>query len=99
MRNSKHVEVEREAPATFYLPAHPGAHQTRHSRVVKDDFTIETFTLPLEAARGKVREILNRTTKNGHLEVVESWRQLSDGKRIHNAALADGGLGRKTISR
>ena len=79
MRNPEPFKVVREAPAGRYLPVCPGADQARYSRV-KDDFAIETFTLPLEAARRKVREILNRTTKNSHLEVVESWRQLSDGK-------------------
>jgi hypothetical protein len=53
--------------------------RARHSRAT-DDFAVETFILPLEAARRKAREILNRTATNGHLEVVESWRQLSDGK-------------------
>lgn len=72
------MKVERKAPAG--LSIYPSADQTRRSSVVKDDFAIETFTLPVDAARGKVREILNRTTRNGRLEVVEGWRQLSDGK-------------------
>ena len=72
------MKAERKAPTG--LSIYRSADQTRRSSVIKDDFAIETFTLPLEAARGKVREILNRTTRSGHLEVVEGWRQLSDGK-------------------
>jgi hypothetical protein len=79
MRNPGPIKLVREALAGPYLPVCRGADQARRSRV-KDDFAIEIFTLPLEAARRKVREILDRTTKNGHLDVVESWRQLSDGK-------------------
>ena len=73
------MKVEREAPAGS-VDLIQARIRTRRSSVVKDDSAIETFTLPVDAARGKVREILNRTTRNGRLEVVEGWRQLSDGK-------------------
>jgi hypothetical protein len=72
------MKVEREAPED--LSIYPSAVQTRRSSAVKDDVAIETFILSLEEARGKVREILNRTPRSGHHKVVEGWRQLSDGK-------------------
>ncbi|MBX9651799.1 MAG: hypothetical protein K2X57_32580 [Xanthobacteraceae bacterium] len=40
---------------------------------------IETFTLPLEAARRKVRDIIGSTQQRGDLGIVERWRQLPDG--------------------
>ena len=45
-----------------------------------DDSALQTFTLPLEAARLKVRDILGSIPRRGHLEIVERWRQLPDGK-------------------
>jgi hypothetical protein len=40
----------------------------------------EIFTLPIEAARRKAREILDRLPQAGTTTVVENWRQLSDGR-------------------
>jgi hypothetical protein len=40
----------------------------------------ETFTLPLEAARVKAREILNQFPQGGYMTIVERWRQLPDGQ-------------------
>jgi hypothetical protein len=40
----------------------------------------ETFTLPIDAARRKAREILDQFPQGGYLAVVENWRQLSDGQ-------------------
>jgi hypothetical protein len=40
----------------------------------------ETFTLPLEAARLKAREILIEFPRGGHMTIVEQWRQLPDGQ-------------------
>ena len=40
----------------------------------------QVFTLPLEAARRKAREIIDRAPGNGLISVVEKWRQLPDGK-------------------
>ena len=40
----------------------------------------EVFTLPIEAARLKAREILNQFPQAGYTAVVENWRQLSDGQ-------------------
>jgi hypothetical protein len=61
-------------------------HLTAGSRVLRshdatdnDGFVAETFTLPLEAARRKVRDIFDRVPQRGYLEIVERWRQLPDG--------------------
>jgi hypothetical protein len=38
------------------------------------------FTLPIEAARLKAREILAQFPQAGYVTVVENWRQLPDGQ-------------------
>jgi len=38
------------------------------------------FTLQIEAARLKVREILGQIPQAGYAAVVENWRQLPDGQ-------------------
>ena len=40
----------------------------------------EIFTLPIEAARLKAREILGQFPQAGYATVVENWRQLPDGQ-------------------
>ena len=40
----------------------------------------EIFTLPIDAARLKAREIIDQSPQRGYLPIVENWRQLSDGK-------------------
>ena len=40
----------------------------------------EIFTLPVDAARLKAREIIDQSPQSGYLPIVENWRQLSDGK-------------------
>jgi hypothetical protein len=40
----------------------------------------EIFTLPVDVARLKVREILNQFPQGGYMAVVENWRQLPDGR-------------------
>jgi len=40
----------------------------------------KTFTLPVDAARLKAREILNEFPRAGYTPVVENWRQLPDGQ-------------------
>jgi hypothetical protein len=52
----------------------------RHRSIDKDDVSFETYTLSLEAARLKARDILNRGPARGQRQTVEGWRQLSDGK-------------------
>jgi hypothetical protein len=40
----------------------------------------EVFTLPLELARSKAREIIDQSPQSGFTSVVEKWRQLPDGR-------------------
>lgn len=40
----------------------------------------EIFTLPIDAARLKARELLDQFPQAGYATVVESWRQLPDGQ-------------------
>ena len=40
----------------------------------------EIFTLPVDAARSKVREIIGQFPQGGTMSVVEHWRQLPDGQ-------------------
>ena len=39
-----------------------------------------TFTLPLEAARSKAREIIGQPLQSGFTPIIEKWRQLPDGQ-------------------
>jgi hypothetical protein len=45
-----------------------------------DGLMRDTFTLPLNAARLKARQILDEHVARGYVTVVESWRQLPDGQ-------------------
>jgi len=38
------------------------------------------FRLPIDAARRKAREIINRVPQAGCMQVVENWRPLPDGR-------------------
>lgn len=38
------------------------------------------FTLPVDAARRKAREIINQLPQNRLIPVIENWRLLSDGQ-------------------
>ena len=38
------------------------------------------FTLPLEAARCKARQIICQSSCNGTTSVIQKWRQLPDGQ-------------------
>ena len=40
----------------------------------------EIFTLPVDAARLKAREIIDQSPQRGYLPIVENWRQLPDGQ-------------------
>ena len=40
----------------------------------------EIFTLPIDAARLKAREIINRFPQGGYVQVIENWRLVSDGQ-------------------
>jgi len=53
---------------------------------------LETFRLPLDAARRKAREVIDRPPRNGLTSVVQNWRQLPDGQIefvIRHLAAAD----------
>jgi hypothetical protein len=54
--------------------------QSDRRRIEHDDVILETFTLPLEAARRKVRDIINDISQRGYREIVERWRQLPNGQ-------------------
>ncbi|MGA2944865.1 MAG: hypothetical protein ABSE50_22795 [Xanthobacteraceae bacterium] len=45
-----------------------------------DEVTRENFTLPVELARAKAREIISLAPQGGHLTIVEQWRQQPDGQ-------------------
>jgi hypothetical protein len=45
-----------------------------------DGIMREIFTLPVEAARAKAREIISQAPQCGHTAIVEQWRQLPDGQ-------------------
>jgi len=40
----------------------------------------EIFTLPVDAARLKAREIIDQSPQRGYLPIVENWRQLPNGQ-------------------
>jgi hypothetical protein len=40
----------------------------------------ERFTLPLDAARCKAREIIEQAPRGGLRPTIEKWRQLPDGQ-------------------
>ncbi len=62
-------------------------------REIKDgDFAAETFTLPVAAARHKVRDILDHFRGRGSVGIVERWRQLPDGKIEFTIRRVDVGL-------
>jgi len=61
------------------------ADRSRELREVRrlegdDGLLRETFTLSLNAARLKARQILDEYPAGGYITVVENWRQLPDGQ-------------------
>jgi len=52
----------------------------RKIEIENDDVVLETFTLPLEAARLKVRDVIDGISKREYHEIVERWRQLPNGQ-------------------
>jgi hypothetical protein len=54
--------------------------RSNRRKIENDDVVVETFTLPLEAARLKVRNIIDGISQRGYQEVVERWRQLPNGQ-------------------
>ncbi len=58
-----------------------GLRKIKEPRKIEiDDVVLETFTLPLEAARLEVRAIIGDISKCGYQKIVERWRQLPDGQ-------------------
>jgi hypothetical protein len=49
-------------------------------RLGPDGFLRRTFTLPVDDARAKAREILREFPAGGYMTIVENWRQLPDGQ-------------------
>jgi hypothetical protein len=47
---------------------------------VSDAQRLEIFTLPIDAARCKAREIIDQFPQTGFIPVVENWRQRPDGQ-------------------
>ena len=41
---------------------------------------LETFRLPIDAARRKARQVIDQVPQNGLTSTVENWRQLPDGQ-------------------
>jgi hypothetical protein len=41
---------------------------------------LEIFTMPVDAARCKAREVIDRPPRDGLTPVIEKWRQLPDGQ-------------------
>ena len=47
---------------------------------MSDGQPLEIHTLPLDAARSKAREVIDRAPQAGLAAVIEKWRQLPDGQ-------------------
>ena len=41
---------------------------------------LQTFRLPIDAARRKAREVIDQIPRDGVTSTVENWRQLPDGR-------------------
>jgi hypothetical protein len=56
------------------------AERMSNRDALADGIMREIFTLPVEAARAKAREIISLAPQGGQLTIVEQWRQLPDGQ-------------------
>jgi hypothetical protein len=56
------------------------ANRMTHRRETDYGLLGETFTLPIDIARVKAREILDELPQGGYMTIVERWRQLPDGQ-------------------
>jgi hypothetical protein len=56
------------------------ANRMAHRREPDDGLLRETFTLPVETARVRAREILDEFPQGGYMTIVDRWRQLPDGQ-------------------
>jgi hypothetical protein len=79
MSNDESRVVKRRTMVGIGLPGDARVYPTQHRKIESGNVSTETFTLPLEVARRKVRDILDRVPANGYREIVERWRQLADG--------------------
>jgi hypothetical protein len=80
VQNNELRDEKRESSAELRRLGLLRSDLEKRREAIKNDFALQTFTLPLEAARLKVRDILDRKPTCGHLETVEGWRQLADGR-------------------
>ena len=62
------------------LPNDLAKRMSSRRRELDNGFLPVTFRLPLDAARHKVREIINQHPQNNYVDFVERWRQLPDGR-------------------
>lgn len=49
-------------------------------RLDPDGFFRKIFTLPVDDARAKAREILRESPSGGYMTIIERWRQLTEGQ-------------------
>lgn len=56
------------------------ANQMAGQHNLSDGSLRETFTLSIEAARLKAREIIDQFPQGGYMTILEHWRQLPDGQ-------------------
>jgi len=61
-------------------PHDVAARAAKALREKRDGFRRETFALPREQAREKAREVFRRFPKPAYMTVIESWRELPDGR-------------------
>lgn len=54
--------------------------ESRRLGLGPDGFLRKTFTLPVEDARAKAREILREFPAGGYMTIVEDWCQLPNGQ-------------------
>ena len=48
--------------------------------LISDTSQLEIFTLPIDAARCKAREIIHQFPQSGFIPIIENWRQRPDGQ-------------------
>jgi hypothetical protein len=85
--HKKYIEVlsvaSGQEPSAMKRPkdiAHRMAGQRDRGKLANDSFLRETFTLSVDDARAKAREVLNDYPAGGYMTIVENWRRLPDGQ-------------------
>jgi hypothetical protein len=61
-------------------PGNPAMALYERGRLHNDGFLHKTFTLPVDDARAKAREIMRELPTGGYMTIVEDWWQMPDGK-------------------